>query len=360
MAHLALAASVLCFASTISFGALAGDRLGMHSQGWKEYLAFGPVQVVRYAVAVAMGIAVVVAAGGRRTGPALARPARKQLRRFTLRLVLPQVVASGLLYLAFVYGDPAIAGATLFSSAFLSLAHSRLVGLVPRLGPGKSLAVAALLCGYLGGLALFVLGGDEIADSVTSDEIAKAIFLAFLAAIALTVYLSSVGEPYTTHSGSPLPKRDQAIAVSVGVLGVSVVVALLWLLVPGTTSPTSWMPRWSTWTTLWPIVLLGISTFWANAFMLIAAQRKDPDDVLEPEPTTRTLRAAALTWEPLVVIAAALAFTPLRAQIPDDWSDRLTEIVGCVLMAVGATGAAVVTGRASPKPNQPVIEPSGP
>lgn len=341
-AHLALAGSVVCFASTMSLGALAGDRLGS-SHGRREYLAFGPVQTVRYAVSIAVGISVVLAS--RRAGPLLVLPAPAQRWMMLTRLVLPQVFASGLLYLAFHYGDPAIAGAVLFSSAFFSLCYSRYVEhTTPRLSRVQAATVSLLLVAYGGGLLSFLLGGGEIAGSVKADEISTAITLSVLAAIALAIYVSSVGFPYTTAAGDPIGARDRTIAVSVGVMACSAVVAIFWGVVPGSTDR-NWHEQWRLWTTLWPILLLGVMTYWANELMIAAARRRNLNDSMEPEPTRKTVRNAALTWEPLLVIGFALLCYPFREQIPRGWDDRGVEIVGCVLMAVGATGAAVVAGN---------------
>jgi hypothetical protein len=345
-AHGFLALSVVSFATTISVGALVRNRLGITYTGTREVFGFGPPQAARYAVAAMTGCVLLIV--WREGGSKAFLPRRGQRRHFLIWLVIPQVLASGFLYQAYTYGDPAIAAGLLFASAFISLAHTQWRGESRPLTRGETLMVTALVALYLAGMLIFIVGKHEASASVASDEIGWAVFWSLSAAVALVVYVSNVGHPYEDKRGAPLTARRKAIGVSGMVALCSLVVAVPALVAPGRTSPTEWGARWIPWESIWPLLLFGLATYLANEFMFLAARKQRPGDVTEREPTTKPIRNAALTAEPLIVIL--LAIIPVfRYQIPSHWSDRIVQGLACTLMVAGSMGAALLLNR-GPRP----------
>jgi hypothetical protein len=329
-------------------------NLAIRSTGLRAAAAFGPVLLVRYVVATASGAAVL---GTQRRTPVVV-PRAGQRMRMAVGLVAPQALASGLLYLAFTYGDPAVAGATLFSSVFFSLAYAAHGGALNGLSTRKRLAAAACFLLYLAGIVGLSASRRAAAESVATDRLVIAIGLSLLAGLALAVYVEFIGYPFTDVDGTPLSARQRTVTVTAGVAVSAVVIAAAWLLLPGTTDPSDWTERWSSPSAWVPLVLLGVVTYWANELMAVASGANAPD---QSEPTTAPQRNAALTMEPLLVIVFALMVGRFRNQVPSDHHDIAVQLVGCAAMSLGAMGAAAilagareaVAGRKSPALGQP-------
>lgn len=321
-----LCLSIAAYASTISFGALARERVELTSEGVRQALTFGPVQLVRYSVASALALLLIRAT--RRRLRALIRYAGAT--RLWLGLALPQLLASGLLYLAFTYGSPAVAGALLFSSAFFNLVifmvetPSARARLLQRSHLFRLLACLAI---YVGGIASLARANvSAYAAGAAQPDLRLTVFLGLLAGASLAVFLWQVEK--TDH----VPPRERATVVSLMTATLGALVTVGWILVPGgahvptmgsLTSPGS----------AGTLVAYGLGTIVATEAMFRAVA------------IPHSMRSAALTLEPVIVVLfAAIIF---RSQFPSRLNDAAVQVAGCVLMSVGAFGATLVTQRTS-------------